>query len=126
MNFRTALLTGAAICGLGVVIGAFGAHALNATLERNGRIDTFELAVRYLFYHGFAIIICGLLLRHQAIKIISFAAATFLIGIVFFSGSLFILCLTNVRSFGAITPIGGLLFIVGWVCVFAGCLKFQK
>lgn len=117
---RTIIQAGILFSVLGVALGAFGAHALYDVLERNDRIDTYELAVRYQFYHSFAIIISGVLYRMKVIKYFIYAAVCFGLGIIFFSGSLYILSLTGVRGFGAITPAGGILFIAGWVLLLAG------
>ncbi|WP_226391033.1 DUF423 domain-containing protein [Penaeicola halotolerans] len=114
----------AAILGfLAVSIGAFGAHALEATLTENGRLDTFETAVKYHFYHALALLLVGLLMRDHDSKYLSYAAISFVMGIVIFSGSLYTLSLTNIRILGAITPIGGVGFILGWIFIFLGFWK---
>ena len=99
----------AALCLLAVALGAFGAHALKATLQSNGMLDVWNKAVLYHFLHALALIVL-------ALNAAGNRAAYFLIvaGIVFFSGSLYVLALTNVRWLGAITPIGGLCFLAGW------------
>ena len=117
MNFRQVLNTGIVLAGLSVAIGAFGAHALRSTLEANERTETFELAVRYQFYHAFAIILCGVLMLHFSSRSLKIAALCFGIGIVIFSGSLYALSLSGIRLLGAITPMGGLAFLTGWVLV---------
>jgi len=123
MTQRTILLTGAVLGGLSVIIGAFGAHALKETLMQTGRADTFELAVRYQFYHALAILIAGSLAERFNGKRIGQAALLFLLGIIFFSGSLYILSLTGITILGAVTPIGGLFFIAGWLLLFIGIYK---
>jgi uncharacterized membrane protein YgdD (TMEM256/DUF423 family) len=123
MKGRIILLTGIILSGLTVVIGAFGAHALRATLERTGRADTFELAVRYQFYHALAILAAGILADRIVKKEIGYAVWLFLAGIVFFSGSLYVLSLTGITVLGAVTPIGGLLMIAGWLMLFIGVYK---
>ncbi|MBY0435047.1 MAG: DUF423 domain-containing protein [Cyclobacteriaceae bacterium] len=112
MNQRTALITGSILGLLAVGIGAFGAHALKAVLEVNGRAETFELAVRYQFYHTMAILGAGILL--EKIPSLRLAPVLFLVGTIIFSGSLYILSLTNQSWWGAITPIGGVSLIAGW------------
>ena len=99
----------AALCFLAVGLGAFGAHALRATLQESGMLDVWNKAVLYHFLHAVALIALAL---HGARN----RAAYFLIvaGILFFSGSLYAMALTNVRWLGAITPIGGLCFLAGW------------
>lgn len=109
------LIAAAALGALSVMIGAFGAHALQATLEAQGRVDTFETAVKYQFYHTLALLAIGLLMFRVQDKLLDYAALSMMGGILIFSGSLYILCLSGLRWLGAVTPVGGLLFIVGWV-----------
>ncbi len=103
----------AAIAGLlAVVLGAFGAHGLKPLLAQNGTFAIWEKAVFYHFIH--AVMLFVLAERKTLPKV---AWWGFLAGIVIFSGSLYLLALTNVLWLGAITPIGGVAFIVGWVCL---------
>jgi uncharacterized membrane protein YgdD (TMEM256/DUF423 family) len=114
------LLTGTLLGGFSVMIGAFGAHALRATLAATGRADTFETAVKYQFYHALALLMLGLFLYRSdstlttGSRLFDYAGYCFMGGVLIFSGSLYILCLTNVGKWGAVTPIGGLLLIIGW------------
>jgi uncharacterized membrane protein YgdD (TMEM256/DUF423 family) len=114
MNHRTSLFWGAVIGGAAVAIGAFGAHALKPMLLAAGRENTFELAVRYQFYHAFALLIVGILGSHIQSKRLNYSALFFLAGILIFSGSLYVLCLTGISWLGAITPFGGMCFLTGW------------
>ena len=120
MNQRTTLTTGIALAGLAVAIGAFGAHALRPLLEEHARVDTFELAVRYQFYHSFALFFCGMLMQHFPSRHINRASVCFAAGIIIFSGSLYVLSLSGIGVLGAITPIGGILFIAGWLLAYLG------
>jgi uncharacterized membrane protein YgdD (TMEM256/DUF423 family) len=120
------LLAGSLLMALTVAIGAFGAHGLKDILQKTQRIDTFETAVRYQFYHSLGILFLGLLLIHFQHKLLNYAGYSFLIGIIIFSGSLYILSLTGIRWLGAITPIGGLAFITGWVLVFVALLQYSS
>src|SRR5688572_26637630 len=95
MNQQKTLLAGAILGGLGVALGAFGAHALKNILISTGRLDTFELAVRYEFYHAFALLFIGVLQQFLSSKYLKTAALFFLSGTILFSGSLFLFCLTN-------------------------------
>lgn len=105
-----ALLRGAAlVLFLGVALGAFGAHGLEERLKALDRVDTWETAVLYHFIHGLAML--GLALALPRARGPYWA---FLAGIVIFSGSLYILSLTGLKWLGAITPIGGVAFLVGW------------
>lgn len=117
------ILSGAVVGLLGVAIGAFGAHALKSFLEASQRTDTFETGVKYMFYHGLALILVGILQKEYPVAAVTNAGWAFLIGIVIFSGSLFLLCATGVKVLGAITPIGGVSMIVGWFLLFWGVLK---
>ncbi len=110
----------AAILGAtAVIFGAFGAHTLKQYLTPE-QLQTFETGVRYQFYHTFAILACGLLFNQNPLKKYNMAAGSFLAGIVCFSGSLYLLStrtLLGLESWtwlGPVTPIGGLMFIIGW------------
>ena len=107
-------MAGAVLGLLGVALGAFGAHALKPFLLESGRLDTFETAVKYQFYHALALMIISVLMLVKNHRILKIAASLMLAGVTIFSGSLYILCLTNVGAWGAVTPIGGVLMIAGW------------
>jgi uncharacterized membrane protein YgdD (TMEM256/DUF423 family) len=115
----------AAILGaLAVGIGAFGAHGLEPVLETYNRVDTFETAVKYHFYHTLAILLVGVLLAFgNGHKLLRASAWSFLLGILIFSGSLYVLSVTNITWLGAVTPIGGVAFIVGWILLWMGVSK---
>ncbi len=117
------LLLGSLSGIISVAIGAFGAHGLKDYLTKTGRLDTFETAVKYQFYHTFALILVALLLDKYNDKLLSYAGYSFMIGIVLFSGSLYALVATQITKFGAITPLGGLFFIAGWVLMAWVALK---
>ncbi len=113
MNQRNTLLTASVLGLFGVGLGAFGAHALKATLTMTGRADTYELAVRYQFYHTIVLLAAGILIeKFPSLKI---SALLFIIGIIIFSGSLYVLALTNQTIWGAVTPIGGVFLMAGWI-----------
>ncbi|MBA3830886.1 MAG: DUF423 domain-containing protein [Chthoniobacterales bacterium] len=100
----------AALCFVAVALGAFGAHALKGTLTANAMSDVWNKAVLYHFIHAVALLILA------ALPGASRAVASLLLaGIFLFSGSLYLLALTNIRWLGAITPLGGLCFLAGWV-----------
>lgn len=103
---------------LSVSIGAFGAHGLKTILESNNRLETFNTAVQYMFYHTFALFLTAILMNTYSSKNLAFAGVSFGMGILIFSGSLFALSLTNITKLGAITPIGGLAFLIGWALIF--------
>lgn len=120
MNQQKTLLAGAILGGVGVALGAFGAHALKTTLAQSGRLETFELAVRYEFYHAFALLFTGMIQQFMDSKFFRTAALFFLSGSVLFSGSLYLLCFTNNTVFAMATPFGGVLLILGWLFLAIG------
>ncbi len=104
--------------GLSVAAGAFASHALKEKLSERA-IEIFETGVRYQMYHALALLMVALLLSlHQKAQATLVAAGVaFIAGVVIFSGSLYTLSLTNIKWLGAITPLGGLAFIIGWSCL---------
>jgi uncharacterized membrane protein YgdD (TMEM256/DUF423 family) len=115
MNAKQILQLAGISGALAVGLGAFGAHSLEALLIQNGRLDTFQTAVNYHFYHTLALLGIGVLASVKPDwKGISFAAWSMVLGILIFSGSLYVLSLTGITWLGAITPLGGLAFILGW------------
>ena len=108
---------------LAVGLGAFGAHALKAKLEAEGTLATFQTAVQYQFYHTLALLAIGLLMLQFPHAWLTYSAYAMMVGLVIFSGSLYVLCFTGMKWLGAITPIGGLAFIVGWGCLLVFALK---
>lgn len=123
MTVKTILIIAGIFGALAVGIGAFGAHGLEATLTANGRLETYETAVKYQFYHTLALLLLGILMLNLSHDYFSWAAWSFIIGTVIFSGSLYTLSLTNITWLGAITPIGGLALIVGWVFLILGVAR---
>ncbi len=121
MTSKQLLLTGAILGLLSVILGAFGAHALKAILTANNRVDTFELAVRYQFFHALAFLIAGVWVGSGTWS----GGYAWLAGILLFSGSLYVLALTNSKAPLVVfsTPVGGLMFIVGWVMLIVAILK---
>ncbi len=114
----------AAILGaLGVALGAFGAHALEARLSAS-LLQTYETGVRYHFYHVVALLAVVFAVgRWPNTNLPVIAGWLFLVGVLIFSGSLYILALTGVRWLGAITPIGGVAFVAGWLCLALAALR---
>jgi uncharacterized membrane protein YgdD (TMEM256/DUF423 family) len=126
MNYRATLLAGAVFAALAVMIGAFGAHLLKQLLEQTGRTETYELAVRYQFYHAFGLLITGTIQKMDGTLKLNWVGISFSAGIILFSGSLFILSLTGIKILGAITPIGGAFFIAGWLTMLIGVINSRK
>ncbi len=119
---------GAFLAGIAVILGAFAAHALKKiiTIEE---LSVFETAVRYQMYHAFAIIIVGILCKEYNSKYLLLSGKLFIVGIILFSGSLYLLTAIKhlqANSFlwaGAITPLGGVCFIAGWFLI---CVSFWR
>ena len=112
--------TGAVMAALAVALGAFGAHGLKNLLQQHGRTANFETAAQYQMYHALALVLLGLLMVHFPSRQLVWAGWSFIVGIIFFSGSLYILSLTNVTKWGAVTPIGGVAFLAGWILLLIG------
>ncbi|MDP4710437.1 MAG: DUF423 domain-containing protein [Saprospiraceae bacterium] len=114
----TFIRLGAIFAMTAVVLGAFGAHALKEVLE-SAQLETFEIGVRYQFYHALGLILAGLLQQHLESKHLHRTGWLFVAGICLFSGSLYLLAAqdalgVNLSWLGPVTPIGGTLFIIGW------------
>jgi uncharacterized membrane protein YgdD (TMEM256/DUF423 family) len=112
---------GSVMAGLGVVFGAFGAHALKESLEPED-LEVFKTGVQYQMFHALALIFTGMMLKSKPSKNLMNAALCFILGIFLFSGSLYLISIgkvtnNNLTWLGPITPIGGISFIVGWVLV---------
>jgi uncharacterized membrane protein YgdD (TMEM256/DUF423 family) len=95
---------------MSVLLGAFGAHLLQPLLVENSRESTFNTAINYLIFHALGVLLSGITLKKS--KLI---ALFFMSGIFFFSGSLVALSITNIISLGALAPIGGICFVIGWI-----------
>jgi len=126
---RFLLLSGSLLGGIGVAAGAFGAHGLKDLLDATGRADNWETAFRYCLYHGLAMLTIAVLTAlPQALPargLLHAAGWCFLIGTLIFTGCLAALALSGVKILGAIVPIGGVLFLVGWALVAAAALRMQ-
>ena len=114
---RTFFVLAALLGALSVALGAFGAHALESRISAD-LIQTFETAVRYQFFHVFALFAVVMAIsRWPQSSLAPIAGWLFIAGIVIFSGSLYLLVATGIRTLGAITPLGGVAFIAGWICL---------
>ena len=128
------ITVGTVFCGLSVALGAFAAHGLDkifvakyADMTRIVGGQTLPLAAKFLndfktgaeyqMYHGLALIAAGLIAERRPNRLTSIAAWSFALGIMLFSGSLYLLTLTGVTKWGAVTPLGGVAFLVGWLCL---------
>ena len=128
--YRPALLWGSVFAALAVMLGAFGAHALKQILSPD-QLLTFETGVRYQFYHSFALLVVGVLHAFRPAKSLRIATLLFVLGIVLFSGSIYLLIFlknqgVGLGPVGIITPIGGLLFIAAWSAVAAWTMSYRS
>ena len=110
---------------LAVISGAFGAHGLKAVLNVQ-QLEQWKTAVSYQFYHTFALLFLSLV--NVKSKLLNIAYWGFTIGIILFSGSIYLLSTRNITGFdwpflGPVTPVGGLFFIIGWLCLFIAAIK---
>jgi len=122
---RSFLIGAAALSGLAIILGAFGAHGLKQIVPADS-VSTFETGVRYHFYHSIALLITGMLFEKFRNKWVKYAGYGFITGIILFSGSLYLLTFlkaTNsvgLTGIGVLTPVGGLFFIAGWISLLVG------
>lgn len=114
---KTFFLLASILGGLAVALGAFGSHGLSGRLSAD-LLNTYEIAVRYQFYHALALFgVVVALGRWPQAGLATWAGWLFVVGVLIFSGSLYLLVFTGARWLGAITPIGGVAMIAGWVCL---------
>jgi uncharacterized membrane protein YgdD (TMEM256/DUF423 family) len=114
MKNQTILLAGAIFMALAVLLGAFGAHALKKVLSPD-MLVIYKTGVEYQFYHALGLLLIGLIGFHIESKYLRWSGLFISIGIIIFSGSLYVLTLSGIKALGAITPIGGLSFVAGWI-----------
>lgn len=128
---RGYLKAGVLFAALAVMLGAFAAHAIKSRVSAEA-LSVFETGVRYQMYHSFALILTGILYKSFPFKIIEWAGRLFISGIILFSASLYLLtyfkAIENANMFwlGAVTPLGGVCFIVAWGFLFKGILDKEK
>lgn len=120
------IIAGAVNAALAVAFGAFGAHALKEKLSAH-YLAIWETAVQYQMFHALGLIAIGILMNSSLmgpITQLKWAGNLLLVGTIIFSGSLYVLSLTRIGVLGAITPIGGVAFIAGWIMLIMATLKF--
>ncbi len=113
---RTFLLVGALAGAIGVALGAFAAHGLRGRLSPE-MLAVFETGVRYHMYHALALLLTAAIMGRVTGRLIVAAGWLFTAGIVLFSGSLYLIATTGITILGAITPLGGVAFLLGWACL---------
>ncbi|HZK93472.1 MAG TPA: DUF423 domain-containing protein [Prolixibacteraceae bacterium] len=120
------VLSVAAISGLlAVALGAFGAHGLKAIISSE-MLEVYKTGVQYQFYHTFALLAVGILMNFNQSNALKWSATLFMIGIILFSGSLYVLAISGVKGFGIITPFGGITWIAAWILLFVHCRKLTS
>ena len=123
--------TGAILGAIAVALGAFGSHGLKKIVDAE-TVQTFQTGVQYQMYHSLALLATGLLYEKCSQKLIRIAGVLFIIGIILFSGSLYVLTagraweMNSLDKFGIITPFGGVSFVAGWVFLFLAAMKTSK
>jgi len=122
VNSSRTLAIAGLLLALATAFGAFGAHALKAQLSPD-RLQVYETAVRYHFFHALGLLGIGLTLRFADVGPVRWAAVLVLVGIVLFSGSLYALTFGAPRPFGIVTPFGGLALIAGWISFAIGAWR---
>ena len=125
---KTYLITASLLGGLAVALGAFGAHGLKQIVDADS-VAAFQTGVHYQLYHTFALFVTAILFEKFTNSWMKWAGICFIIGIVLFSGSLYLLTAlkatdqAGLKGIGILTPVGGLFFIAGWLLLFAGLMK---
>jgi len=114
MDARRTMAVAAGLIALATALGAFGAHALKAHLAQD-KLQVYETAVRYHFFHALGLLAIGVALRSLDSELMRLSATMVLVGILLFSGSLYLLTFGAPRLVGIVTPIGGLALIAGWI-----------
>ena len=124
MFSRWVLCAGAGLALLAVMLGAFAAHGLKAVLDTQ-QLALFETASRYQMYHALALLVVGVMLTNPQFSrsLLKLAAFAFILGIILFSGSLYLLALSGITWLGAITPLGGIAFLSGWLIMMVAALR---
>jgi uncharacterized membrane protein YgdD (TMEM256/DUF423 family) len=119
-------LTAGAISGvLAVLLGAFGAHLLKQMISPD-MLEIFKIGVQYQFYHAFALLAAGILMNYKPTRLLEWSGYLFMTGSTIFSGFLYLLAITGVKSLGMIVPVGGLTLVAGWICMLVHVLKMRS
>ncbi len=116
------IAAGAILAMLATILGAFATHGLQGKFSAE-QMKIFQTGIYYQFVHSLSLIMVGVLLFHTNLRLIRWSGYLFFAGILFFSGSLYLLCVIKVKPLGAITPIGGMCFIMGWLSLAMGIYK---
>ena len=120
------LTSGSIFAGTSVLLGAFASHLLKDYVSTKA-LAAWETGVTYQMYHALALILLALLINQleEPSLVLMIAGIAFIVGIILFSGSLYALSLTKIREFGAITPLGGITFVLGWLCLAVSAIELK-
>ncbi len=116
------IILGAVNGFMSVALGAFAAHGLKGKID-DSALESVITSARYQMYAALTLVLIGLLTLHAVNRWLTYAGVCFTLGAVFFSGSLYLMAMTQIKGLGIITPVGGLLFLVGWVLVGVSAFK---
>ena len=119
---KTYIIIGAILSAIGIIIGAFGSHSLKTKLNHE-ELLIYDIATRYLMYHSIGIISLGILAYNVPDSVVEIPIIIMLIGIILFSGSLYLISIKGYTKLGIITPIGGTAFIISWVLLAINIFK---
>jgi len=119
---KSILMTASVLLALAVMLGAFGAHGLKTHLSSE-MMQVYKTGVEYHFYHALGLLFIGVLSISIPSGLLNWSALFLTVGIILFSGSLYLLAISGIKWLGAITPIGGLSFIAGWILLFVAVWK---
>ncbi len=119
---KTIIMTASVLLALAVAIGAFGAHGLKSHLS-DEMLQNYKTGVEYHFYHALGLLLVGMLSLSMPSGWLNWSAILLTVGIILFSGSLYVLAISGIKWLGAITPFGGLSFIAGWILLFIAVWK---
>ena len=119
------LTVGAISGGLAVLLGAFGAHLLKQMISPE-MLEVFKTGIQYQFYHTFALLAVGILMYIKPAKTLKWCGYLFIGGILIFSGFLYLLAITGIKPLGMIVPIGGIMLVAGWICLFVHIINWSQ
>jgi len=119
---KTIIMTASVLLALAVAIGAFGAHGLKSYVSAE-MLQTWKTGVEYHFYHALGVLLVGVLAVSMPSVYLKWSAILLTAGIILFSGSLYVLAVSGIKWLGAVTPLGGLSFIAGWILLFLSVWK---
>ena len=122
---KSFLTIGAISGALAVLFGAFGARLLKKLLAPD-MLEVYKTGVQYQFYHTFALLVTGILMKFHPTKTLKWSGYLFIAGITIFSGLLYLLAITGIKALGIIVPIGGLTLVAAWICLFVHILKSRS